>query len=266
MPNLQPIYTADNVRIAYQLLWSLSVFWRKPPFTEDWLQELNLIAEADGVRILEHRFATPTTSLFLLSTRPECVPQEIPRAIKGRLQYLVRAQFPKAFQRNYDLHSIGSTTREKAEAYVASQLLHHHADDVKVRGMLSDLQFVNPEVDLRQPRFSAHARHRVSLHLVLVHGWRRPECNLEVWKHVRAVLRNSSDQKGWMLSRLGLLPDHIHLTLGTPPAISPLDVGLSCMNNVAFAHDMQPVLMHGCFLGTLGEYDLGAVKNETHPR
>ena len=259
MSKPQPIYTPENIKVAYQLLWSLSVFWRDAPFSKDWLDELKSIAEADGVRILEHRFATQTASLFLVSTRPELIPQEIPRVIKGRLQYLVRRQWPKAFQRNYDLRSIGSTTREKTEAYVASQLSHHFPDDAALRSSLADLQIINPEVDLSQHRFAEHARYSCNLHLVLVHDWRQPETNIETWLRVRTILRNSAQSKGWMLSRVGFVPDHIHLTLGFSPAQSPLEVALSCMNNVAFAHGMQPVLMRSCYLATIGEYDLGAI-------
>lgn len=90
MTGLQPIYTADNVKIAYQLNWSRSVFWHDAPFSDDWLPALRQVTETDGVRILEHRFVTPTCGLFLLSTRPELLPREIPRSVKGRLQYLVR--------------------------------------------------------------------------------------------------------------------------------------------------------------------------------
>ncbi|MEO1983512.1 MAG: hypothetical protein ABGZ24_23625, partial [Fuerstiella sp.] len=134
-----PIYTAENVTTAYQLNWSLSVFWRRPPANEDWLAELKAICEPDGVRILSHRFATSDCSLFFLSTRPEIRPSEVPRAIKGRLQHLVREQTPRAFQRNYDLHSIGSTQLDKAEAYVATQLQNHYPDDRSARRLLADL-------------------------------------------------------------------------------------------------------------------------------
>ena len=260
MATLQPIYTAENVNVAYQLLWSLSVFWREPVFSQSWLEELFPIAETDGVRILEHRFATPTASLFLISTRPELVPVEIPRVIKGRLQYLVRRQWPKAFQRNYDLKSIGSTTREKTEAYVALQLKHHLPDDPVLHAALTDLQIQNPEANLKSPRFAEHARYWCNLHMVFVHDGRTPETRLKIWQGVRNILRKSAKQKGWELSRVGFVPDHIHLAFGFSPAQSPLSVALSCMNNIAFVHGMRPVLMRSCYLGTIGEYDLGAIQ------
>src|SRR5262245_26734560 len=109
MSSLEPIYTANNVAPAYQLLWSLTLFWKTPPQTDDWLEQLKPIAESDGIRILSHRFAHANCSLLLLSTQPGTLPQDIPRLIKGRLQYLVRSRWPAPFQRNFDLKTIGST-------------------------------------------------------------------------------------------------------------------------------------------------------------
>jgi hypothetical protein len=60
MMGLVPIYTAENIKIADQLNWSLSVFWHEAPFSNDWLPVLQQVTEADGVRILERRFVTPT--------------------------------------------------------------------------------------------------------------------------------------------------------------------------------------------------------------
>ena len=258
MANPQPIYTAENISVAYQLLWSLSVFWRETMVADDWLDELRPIAEADGVRILEHRLA----SVFLVSTLPGVIPQQIPRVIKGRLQYLVRGQRPKAFQRNYDLRSIGSTTREKTEAYVADQLKHHLPDNPTLRAALAELQVVNPDADLKSPRFAEHARYWCNLHAVFVHDWRQPETDPATWLRVRNILRESARLKGWLLSRVGFVPDHIHLTLGFPPAVPPIKIAESCMNNIAFAHGMRPVLMKSCYLGTIGEYDVGAIRKE----
>jgi hypothetical protein len=99
MPPLSPIYTLDNCHAAYQLNWSLSVFWHQPPTAADWLDALQTATEPDGVRVLEHRLADERMSQFLVSTKPAVSPQALVRSVKGRLQYLVRGERPKAFQR-----------------------------------------------------------------------------------------------------------------------------------------------------------------------
>src|SRR6476620_5600089 len=82
-----PLYTAENCKTAYQLNWSLAIFWDHPPIApEMWLPTLHEATEQDGIRILEHKLEGDV-SRFLVSTRPECKPPDIARSIKGRLQY-----------------------------------------------------------------------------------------------------------------------------------------------------------------------------------
>src|SRR5208337_3595514 len=104
-----PIYTAENVRLAYELRWSVAVFWTQAaPTAASWLGPLQDGTEPDGVRILEHRFTKDNVSQFLVSTRPHVTPAQCLRSVKGRLQHLVRAALPKAFRRNYSIRSLGA--------------------------------------------------------------------------------------------------------------------------------------------------------------
>jgi len=120
--SLNPIYTPANCNPAYQLNWSLSLFWRVPAakLESDWLPSLQIATEKDGVRILRYRSAGSQVSQFLISTKPAASPQAAIRSVKGRLQYLIRDTYPKAFQRNYSLYSIGSAKREFIERYVST--------------------------------------------------------------------------------------------------------------------------------------------------
>ncbi len=255
-----PIYLPQTTSAAWQLDWSLTVFWQKAPFANDWLEELQTSLESDGIRLLEHRFSREDHSLFWLSTLPGVKPVEMLQRVKGRLQHLVRNQWPQALRRNYDLHSIGSTRRDKAEQYVATQLPHHFPDDPEQRAALFDMQFVNPEIDLSQPRFSSHGRFRCNLHLVLVHVDRWQQMQPAMHERVRAMIRRAAESKGHLLSRLGLLPDHLHLVLGFSPDESPEEIALSYMNNIASVYDMEPILKPSYYIGTIGEYDLGAIR------
>jgi REP element-mobilizing transposase RayT len=260
-----PIYTASNVKVHYELQWAFTLFWKTAPGTESWLAELAQNTEVDGVRILQHRFSQPNCSLFLISTPPPLAPATIPWSIKGRLQKIVRSMFPSAFQRNYDLRSIGSTTREKVESYVAGQATHHLAEDSAMRALFSDLAVVNPDINLSTARFTAHARYWANLHVVFVHNWRQAITDPEIWIGIRNMLRRASQSKVHLLSRAGFVPDHLHFTLGIHPGESPLDVGLSYMNNLAWVHNLEPIFMPSFYVATFGEYDLGAIHPATGP-
>lgn len=253
------VYSRENIEVAFQLDWSLTIFWRKPPWTDNWFGELQTVMESDGIRLLKHRFSRPDMSLFLVSTKPDVLPINIPRRVKGRLQYVLRSCVEKPFQRNYDLRSIGSTNRTKLEAYLGSQLEHHPEEDRKLHWMLANMQVTRPDVDLSQPRFSSHGRYSSNLHLVMVNDWRWRETCPENIDRVRTMLIRAAGKKQHLLSRIAILPDHVHLLLGTNLGESLLSVGLSYMNNISFVYKMQAILKPSCFIGTFGEYDLGAI-------
>jgi hypothetical protein len=70
----------------------------------------------------------------------------------------------------------------------------------------------------------------------------------------------SAQKKGHRVARAGILADHVHLLLGCNLTESPQDVALSYLNNLAFAQGMLRVYQFGYYVGTVGEYDLGAVR------
>ena len=174
-----PIYTSENCRAAYQLNWSLALFWQEPAANADWLADLQRTVEPNGVRILEHQFARPGVSQFLVSTRPETAPERLVWSVKGRLQHQVRRQCPKAFHRNYGLRSVGSATREALEGYVRSQVDHHPMADPRVQAALRAVQIDDGGVDLSEPRRNAHARYWYNLHVCFVNEGRCREIQNE---------------------------------------------------------------------------------------
>ena len=259
---VEPVYTSDVVTPAWQLIYSLTVFWKISPGTDSWLAELTAQVEADGLRILEHRFRDGLTSMFLISTTPDVAPVLIPARIKGRLQHLLKSAFPQPFQRNYDLVSLGSTRGEKTEEYVRLQVQHHLPDDPELSSLFRDLQIVIPDVDLLKTRYVRRGRCTCNIHLVLVHFARERVTCAQKWIQLREMIRRWAGAKRCLLSRAGLLPDHLHLTLGLNPELPPLEAAITLMNNVAWVHNMRPILMPSFHVNTFGRYDLGAIRHK----
>jgi REP element-mobilizing transposase RayT len=259
MPAPSPIYTLENCHAAYQLNWSLSVFWREPPAAAEWLEALQAATEPDGVRVLEHRFFDERMSQFLVSTKPHVSPHDLIRSVKGRLQYLVRPERPKAFQRNYSLRSVGSVTREVVEDYVRGQPGHHPMSDPRVQAMFERNQICNPDVDLSLPRQGDHAIYWYNLHIVLVHVERFRDVSAERIAGRRKMILGVCQKHEYLLSRAGIVSDHIHLTLGGTPDQSPGEIAVRFMSNLAYQEGMKWVFEFGYYVGTFGEYDLGAI-------
>ncbi len=262
MSTPQPLYTRANCTFAAPLQWGLTVFWRSPVIEAPWFANLAAATEGDGIRLLGHRFVRPGLSQFCLSTLPEVSPLLLVQRVKGRLQYLVRTSLPKALQGCYALRSFGRVRREVIEQYVAAQLGQHQMADERVQRMLERFQMVNPQVNLQQHRSTSQGKYWYNLHLVLVHRQRWPEVRESVLEAVCEMVLKVSRLKGYALSRAGILPDHLHLTLGCPLEVPPVDVALAFLNNLAFVHQMRPVFQFGAYLGTFGEYDQGAVRSE----
>ena len=263
MPQLAPLYTAANCQVAYQLNWSLSVFGRAAlPAAQQWIDELRAAVEPDGVRILEHRLVRPNVLQFFLSSRPDVCPADVVRSIKGRLQYLVRAQLPRAFRRNYRIESIGSANLETMGNYVASQVDHHPMADSRVREMLDCLQYFDPATRLDEIQYSSAGQFICNLHLVFENAEGCHEIREGVLAVMRDMVIRASRAKRYRLSRIGLVSNHLHVTLGCRMTDSPLGVALGFMNNLAFVNDMKAVLKYSFYVGTLGNYDRQVVRRQ----
>jgi REP element-mobilizing transposase RayT len=176
---------------------------------------------------------------------------------------LVRDRLPKAFRGNYAIRSVGRVTREETEHYVADQLGHHQMADPRVQRRLERFQIVRPEVDLTQPQRTSHGLFWYNLHVVLVHQAREMEIREDVLGRVRDMILRVANAKGYLLSRAGILADHVHLVLGGPIEVAPDEIALAFLNNLAYVQGMRPVHQFGAFIGTVGEYTTGALDSET---
>ena len=258
---MKPIYTLDNTTPAFQLNWSVSLFGRGPfPRSCDCLEQLRTATEADGVRILESRSTQSNVGQFLVSTRPRLAPSQIVRSLKGRWQYLIRSEHPKAFRRNYFIGSVGEANCRVLDAYVAKQTSKHPMADPDVQGRLESLQFHDTSVDPVQVVTSNYGQFVHGLQVVMESeaGWN--EVRPSVLAGSRAVIIRAAAKHDWRLSRIGLLSNHIHVLLGAGVTESPAEIALSLMNNLAYAQGMKPAFRFSYYVGTFGPYDRNAVR------
>jgi REP element-mobilizing transposase RayT len=255
-----PIYTADNCTPAYHLRWSVALFARQRiPSVGTWLDQLTAAVELDGVRLLEHQLRSPDVHMFLISTKPPVEPSQIIWSVKGRLQHLIKASSPRAFRRNFAVTSVGHSRREVVEAYLADQLGHHRMADPAVEQQLEEFQLTFPDVDLSRPQNSSHGQYVHNLHLVLVNQNRWSQAHRDELEITRNAVCAVANTNGHRLSRISLLADHLHVAMGCDYATSPQDVALLYLNSLAYSHGMKDIYQYSYYVGTFGEYDMGAV-------
>ena len=263
---MEPIYTTDNTKTAYQLNWSEALFAKSEiPYAKNWIDALSRDTESDGVRVLEHSVTKPNVVQFLVSTQPTTSPSNIIRSVKGRLQYLLREIDPKLFRLNYSIQSVGDASAGVLDRYVANQTDKHPMADPRVQASFEILQFHNPQMDLAQVQTGSYGQFLHSLQVVLEFecGWH--EVSMQQLTRIRTIICSGAKNHSWPLARIGLLSNHLHLLIGADVKEAPSDVALAMMNNVAHVYDMKPVLKFSYYVGTFGNYDRAAVRQVVAP-
>lgn len=258
---MEPIYTPQNLKAAYQLNWSLSLFANSSlPSTESWREILKTATEADGVRILECQLIDSNVLQLLVSTQPAVSPSDIVRSVKGRLQYIIRAQLPKAFRRNYHIQSLGEANADILDQYMARQPNKHPMADTRAQALLEAFQFHDASVDLTKLIVGTYGRFLNSLHIVLENEENWNEIRERQLHRIRNMITATARKKKWMLARIGMLSNHAHILLGAYVTESPLSIACTLMNNVAYVYDMKPILKFSFYAGTFGGYDRGVIR------
>ena len=89
MSTSQPIYTRENCFFAYQLHWTLVIYWRYQVVGSRWLDSLRKTLQRDGIQLENHRFLKPGVSEFQISSCPEVSSAQLANRTQEELQQIV---------------------------------------------------------------------------------------------------------------------------------------------------------------------------------
>lgn len=262
----QPFYTPASLRDpAFQLRYGWTGWAANPSATAiDFallLGALDPIWETDGLRRLENHVVDGTWQITF-SAKPHVSPVFLATRVKGRLRHALRKQgHPLQFSRKLAVRSIGDNTRADVEGYIARQLDKEAFADPRFREEMREFT-VRPEgVNLAEPTATESGRYWYNLHVVLVVVRR----HRVVERRQLTILRDTSlrvaAKKGWAISTLSVMPDHLHVALRGTVEQSPEEIALSLMNNLAYALGHGQFWEPGYYAGTFSEYDMGAVRH-----
>lgn len=212
------------------------------------------------MRVLEQR-CTGTMLQILFSVLPSVSPQLLAMRAKGRLDHAVRkADAGVEFSRKLAVSSVGDNTRRDLEMYVAGQVQKEAFANSRFEESVRQLTIENEKVDLSAPAESSSGRYWYNLHLVLVVSERERITDLSALARVRDATQRIADKKGHSLSRVAILPDHLHLTLRPLISESANDVAFAYQNNLAHELGRKKVWQDSFYAGTFGEYTMQAVR------
>jgi len=260
----KPLYHPENLSPAYELRYSWTGWPTRgglPPEGVGVLERLNAAWEDNGLRRLEQRWAEDRVQITF-STKTHVSPVFLASRAKGRLQHELRKSGLTfaGFSRKVAVRTLGHNRREHVEAYIASQVDRERFCDPSFEALIREFTVVCPDVDLSQPTETAHGRYWYNVHIVLVTA----ERHRVVDRRRLTVLRDTSlaiaEKKGYGISRLSVMPDHLHTALRGNLEHSPLDIALAFQNNLAYALGQLRIWADTFYTGTFGEYDMGAVR------
>jgi len=218
------------------------------------LAEIAPLWANDGLQLLESRWTAEHLHL-LFAASPSVAPTFLAARAKGRLDYALRkAGLSIPFSRKVSVRSLGENTRRDVEAYIEHQVEREQFVDPRFEQALCELQTKNDSIDLSQPAASAHGRYWYNLHLVLVTEGRWRIGDLELLRRLRDSALKIATKKQHLISRLSVMPDHLHAALRPRIEESPLDVVYAYANNLAHMASRGRLWQDGYYAGTFGEY------------
>lgn len=265
----QPLYAPALANAAYQLRYSWTGWASSGQFTADLadlIAQAGPLWEADGMRLTEHRCEADRLQL-LFSTLPVVSPQFLAARAKGRLDHAARqARLKLAFSRKLAVRSIGENTRRDVEAYIEGQVGKERFVDSRFEATMRQFTVQNPDIDLSQPTESARGRYWYNLHMVLVVDGRSRITDADVLGQLRDGALKVAAKKEHSISRLSVMPDHLHAALRPAVEESPLDVVFAYQNNLAYMLKLGRLWTESFYVGTFGEYSMQAVRKVVRSR
>jgi REP element-mobilizing transposase RayT len=217
--------------------------------------------ETDGFHRLERKFVDDKI-LLTFSTRPNVTPVLLAARAKGRLEHALRNSHDTsvAFSRKVAVRSIGENTTDDVEKYIHSQVRTEEFDDPRFAELLQRFTVEDSSVDLSVPSESRSGRYWYNLHIVLVTDGRWRIVDEASLRTIRDGSLRIAAKKGYAVSALSVMPDHLHLALRGAIDDSPADIALAFQNNLAYMLRKGAIWRPGFYVGTFGEYNMNAVR------
>ena len=264
-----PLYPLDKLNHAFFLRYgwtgwpSKTSFGERPP--KSFFDALRKSWKDDDIHLRDVRWS-PELLRFRASVSPRVSPVHFTARMKGRLEHALRkGGYPCSFSRKTAMRTIGKNRRFTVENYVGNQVEREGFVDSNFRDRLEEFTISNDNVDLSTPVESAHGRYWYNLHIVLNYRGDLRVISEQRLTTIREWCFRIADCRGYRLSSLSLMPDHVHLAIGGAIDDSPGEMAAAFMNNLAYAMGQKAIWQPSFYVGSFSEYDIGACSQTSSP-
>jgi len=270
---MNPHFTA--LEAAYQLRYYLSfkTKYLKPtlgtPETQELVHEvLDDVCERNSYHLLETNINQDHLRL-LVSLQPQDTVSKTVRMLKGNLQHKFGKRLSPEIKlaEGYFARSTGKVDIERVRKYVDEQVPHHgYAGD-----WTKSLNFHNQT--FTSPAFSfAHHVSILDYQMVFVTQNRIPLFDEEIAPNLFSYLLEVGKKHQFVVDRMGVLPDHLHLIFEGIPSVSVMEYALAIMNNTRYWMTQKysgvlketngwDVWCPSYYAGTIGEFSTAQLAN-----
>lgn len=258
-----PIYTAEHCSTVYRLHYTWTgwptagtCFGDLPDLTQ-----LDELWQADGLQRIAGNWS-PECVQFTFSVMPSITPVFFTGRVKGRLQHALRtAGTPAKFSRKVSFRAIGDNHSAEVQKYIAQQVPKEKFVDPKFEQMLLQFTHVGNVECFQEPMESTSGRYWYNLHFVFVVSGRGHIESRDQLQTLDKALQATAAKHQYDLVARSWLPDHVHIGMRGSILESPLDIGLSILNNMAYSIRRSAFWQSGFYVGSFSEYDLNAVRS-----
>lgn len=261
-----PLYDPSRVDAAYQLRYSWTAWPSRGVFEStprELLDSIKSLWETDGLRLLESQWTNDKIQL-LFSATPVVSPVFFATRAKGRLEHALRGSGkPMKISRKVALRSVGENTRQDVEHYIERQVRKERFVDRRFEQFMGQFTVVDEAVDLSMPQATLRGRYWYNLHVVLVVEERWPITDADSLRLIRDRCVEIAAKKKYAVSRLAVMPDHLHMAIRGHQEQSPTEIVAAFQNNLAYAMGQKRIWRDTFYVGTFGEYDMGAVRRRS---
>jgi len=270
---MDPHFTA--LEAAYQLRYYLSFKTKflKPTLAATETRQLAHevladVCERNSYHLLETNINQDHLRL-LVSLQPQDTISKTVRMLKGNLQYRFgKSSHPGVkLAEGYFARSTGRVDLECVRKYVDDQAPHHGYSGEWTRL----LNFRNEA--FTSPAFTfAHHVSILDYQMVFVTQNRLPLFDEEIAIKLFSYLLDVGKKHQFVIDRVGVLPDHLHLIFEGIPSVSAMDYALAIMNNTRYWMTQKysgvlketngwDVWRPSYYAGTVGEFSTAQLAN-----
>lgn len=217
---------------------------------------------------------SPDHLRLLLSLKPDQTVSRAVKMLKGNLSREFSSAFANDLQRHntktlwargYFGRSAGKVNLERARKYVEEQVSHHGYKGSWTKA----LKFRNPT--FKSPAFELeHCLCMLDYHVVLVTEYRKALFDEAIAPELFSYVLTIGEKHGFVIDRIGLLPDHMHLILEAVPGVSIQECVLAILENTRYWMEQHyagvlkqtsgwDVWHPSFYAGTVGEYSTAQV-------